>query len=664
MDVDISRDEFSGNLLDAVLMEEGGDSDGVLLDGEDCNVRTQTCDVAMSCELLHPVSQQLYQTGQEDSGSKEASQEKHENEPNVEDPVEQPKKEGSTETASPPITDSRIETAAEANGKAEPENDISKNAAVANKRKLSQDDTATKKIKSEEGGTAAGSKETVREESEEADVNMARGVPEASYASSLQEDLTPPADDTATQDITATDGSLTAFASIKKECSDGEGLTPEQAEQTEQAAGADDASKTADATDKAETDEEASNTEEEEELEAGLVGEVLNMLNETTMVPTDVLRLTGKHVSSDRGDEVMMLKGMADELYRQIERVPRAMLLDSLTLESFASYLKTCKNVIIMCGAGISVAAGIPDFRTPGTGLYSQLGKYNLPEPEAMFNLRYFKKRPFAFYKFAEELWPGKYKPTNVHRMMTTFQEKGILQRVYTQNIDGLERLGGVSADLLVEAHGHMSFAHCIDCNKPFSSSFVKNKLDTGVLPLCPCCRTVRVPIPILDVDETPSMDPMSQAVSQDLYKMDPCDLSLLPDIKGLVKPRIVFFHESLPAKYTDNCEPDFAKADALLIIGTSLKVEPFCFLPQLTSASCPRLLINRDTQDVGARAGFVTSKKYGYRDVVVDGDCQEGAKMLLDALGWPLTEETRTSTGMPPPTAPDLSVLSGSPGS
>jgi NAD-dependent SIR2 family protein deacetylase len=51
-------------------------------------------------------------------------------------------------------------------------------------------------------------------------------------------------------------------------------------------------------------------------------------------------------------------------------------------------------KIVVMTGAGISVSAGIPDFRTPGTGLYSNLQKYDLPTPEAIFSLEYFINKP------------------------------------------------------------------------------------------------------------------------------------------------------------------------------------------------------------------------------------------------------------------------------
>lgn len=66
-------------------------------------------------------------------------------------------------------------------------------------------------------------------------------------------------------------------------------------------------------------------------------------------------------------------------------------VLSSFDLPTVAEFLNKCSNIVVMAGAGISTSAGIPDFRSPGTGLYSQLEKYNLPYPEAIFTLDYFR---------------------------------------------------------------------------------------------------------------------------------------------------------------------------------------------------------------------------------------------------------------------------------
>ena len=73
-----------------------------------------------------------------------------------------------------------------------------------------------------------------------------------------------------------------------------------------------------------------------------------------------------------------------------------------LSLEGVAHAIRSglIKKICVITGAGISVAAGIPDFRTPGSGLYFSLDDYDLPEPEALFDLNYFRNSPEKYYSF------------------------------------------------------------------------------------------------------------------------------------------------------------------------------------------------------------------------------------------------------------------------
>uniref|UniRef100_A0A8D2JSP4 NAD-dependent protein deacetylase sirtuin-2 n=1 Tax=Sciurus vulgaris TaxID=55149 RepID=A0A8D2JSP4_SCIVU len=208
-------------------------------------------------------------------------------------------------------------------------------------------------------------------------------------------------------------------------------------------------------------------------------------------------------------------------------------LLDELTLEGVARYMQSerCRRVICLVGAGISTAAGIPDFRSPSTGLYANLEKYHLPYPEAIFEIGYFKKHPEPFFALAKELYPGQFKPTVCHYFIRLLKEKGLLLRCYTQNIDTLERVAGLEPEDLVEAHGTFYTSHCISplCRREYSLSWMKEKLFSEATPRCEKCQSV-------------------------------------------VKPDIIFFGENLPARFFSCMQSDFLKVDLLIVMGTSLQ--------------------------------------------------------------------------------------------
>ncbi|XP_060536684.1 NAD-dependent protein deacetylase sirtuin-2 [Cylas formicarius] len=277
-------------------------------------------------------------------------------------------------------------------------------------------------------------------------------------------------------------------------------------------------------------------------------------------------------------------------------------VLDEVSIDGVASYIKTknCTRIITMAGAGISTSAGIPDFRSAGTGLYHNLQKYNLPHPQAIFELDFFMDNPKPFFALAKEIYPGTFKPTVCHYFIRMLCEKGMLLRHYTQNIDTLERVAGIMEDKIVEAHGTFYTGHCLICHQEYSQDWMKERIFKDEVPICEKCP-------------------------------------------GVVKPDIVFFGETLPDKFYNCLRNDFKKCDMLIILGSSLVVEPFASLVDRTLPNVPRVLINREKVGhrkglmgmLGMGGGLEFDKEGNTRDVAWIGECDDGCQLLADKLGW-----------------------------
>ncbi|XP_022082830.1 NAD-dependent protein deacetylase sirtuin-3-like [Acanthaster planci] len=260
------------------------------------------------------------------------------------------------------------------------------------------------------------------------------------------------------------------------------------------------------------------------------------------------------------------------------------------SLEDVARWILTKKshNIVVMAGAGISTPSGIPDFRSPGSGLYDNLQQYKIPYPEAIFDIDFFHRDPRPFFTLAKELYPGNYRPNYVHYFVRMLHEKGILLRMYTQNIDGLERMAGIPAAKLVEAHGTFATSTCTRCGEKYDGDDTKAEIMNDVTPIC---------------------------------KQRSC--------RGKVKPDIVFFGEDLPKRFFYYLK-DFAQCDLVIVMGTSLEVQPFAGIVNSARGYVPRLLINRE-----AVGPFARPRSGRFNDVAVTGDLVECVQRFARVLGW-----------------------------
>jgi len=276
-----------------------------------------------------------------------------------------------------------------------------------------------------------------------------------------------------------------------------------------------------------------------------------------------------------------------------------------MSVELLADQLANSKytKIIALVGAGVSCSAGIPDFRTPGSGLYDQLQRYNLPFPEAIFELNYYQQNPLPFIHLCKEIWPGQEngpKPTLSHAFLKLLGDKKWLHRIYTQNIDGLEALAGISTDKLVECHGHFRSSTCIGCQKSMSiEDCRKTIIIEGSVPICTACGS-------------------------------------------LVKPNIVFFGEKMPSRFQELISKDMEECDLLLILGTSLLVTPVADIPSWVSSNCPRILLNREL--VGDFIGRSGGDGASSNDLFLQGDCDDSVQKICDLANWREEMETLRS--------------------
>jgi NAD+-dependent protein deacetylase sirtuin 2 len=216
------------------------------------------------------------------------------------------------------------------------------------------------------------------------------------------------------------------------------------------------------------------------------------------------------------------------------------------------------KNIIVLTGAGISVSAGIPDFRSKGTGVYDNLAKYNLPKKEDIFSLDYFIDNPASFFDYAaNHMLNTNYEPTMAHNFIKILNDMGVLLRNYSQNVDALELKAGLPEHKLIQVHGGFNkSAQCTNCNIQYNPIWLNHHLKQthgNIVPKCIGCKN------------------------------------------GIIKPGITFFGEYTPIEFERQVYKDLAITDCVIVMGTSLTVNTFTSLMAKIPPAVPRLLINRE---------------------------------------------------------------------
>ncbi len=212
--------------------------------------------------------------------------------------------------------------------------------------------------------------------------------------------------------------------------------------------------------------------------------------------------------------------------------------------ERLADMIRGAGHVVALTGAGISVPSGIPDFRSPGTGLWENVN------PMEVAHIDVFRRDPERFWHFYGDRFQALegIAPNPAHAALVTLERAGRLDGVITQNIDRLHERAGTRE--LVEVHGTISHSSCLRCRARFPIDEVRARLaaDAAGVPRCDCGAPL--------------------------------------------KPDVVLFGEFLPVDALARAESLARGADLLLCIGSSLEVFPVAGLPELTLARGGRIAI------------------------------------------------------------------------
>lgn len=224
-----------------------------------------------------------------------------------------------------------------------------------------------------------------------------------------------------------------------------------------------------------------------------------------------------------------------------------------------AKLIKAARKAVVLTGAGFSTPSGIPDFRTPGSGLWA---KYLPMEVASLSTFRYDPEKFFTWLRpLASHMLNAK--PNPAHVALADLENAGFIKAIITQNIDFLHQRAG--SKNVIEVHGTFNTLTCISCYKQFSSTgFMDRFIETGDIPRCPACHS-------------------------------------------LLKPDVILYEEQLPLKMWMLAQKASNTCDLMLVAGTSLEVMPSASLPvKALDNGAHLIVVNQSATFIDERADLL----------------------------------------------------------
>ena len=236
-------------------------------------------------------------------------------------------------------------------------------------------------------------------------------------------------------------------------------------------------------------------------------------------------------------------------------------------VDELAAMVAAARRILFFTGAGISTESGIPDFRSPGTGLWSQMKPIPFQDFIASDEVRQESWRR----RFTSERTLESAKPNKGHLSIARLVEEGRCQAVITQNVDNLHQDSGVPAEQVIELHGNASYAKCLNCGLR--------------------CE-------IADLEQQ----------FQRLGRVEPC-----ASCGGIVKAATISFGQAMPEREMGRAQEAVAHCDLMVVAGSSLVVYPAAAFPETAKVLGAQLaILNREPTPLDPIADLLVHGEIG----------------------------------------------------
>lgn len=228
-------------------------------------------------------------------------------------------------------------------------------------------------------------------------------------------------------------------------------------------------------------------------------------------------------------------------IHTQPDHFPEALMTK---IRKAAALIKSARYTVVLTGAGSSTPSGIPDFRSPGSGLWS---RYSPSEFASLSSFRYHPEKFFHWLRPLASLLIEA-EPNPSHFAISVLENISLVQAIITQNIDCLHQKAG--SQVVIEVHGSLDTLSCIGCFKQFlSHQYMDAFIEEGIIPHCPLCNQI-------------------------------------------LKPDVVLFEEQLPIQPWLKAKAETKNCDLMIVAGSSLTVTPACQLPLLALQNGAKLIV------------------------------------------------------------------------